>query len=720
MNKKISLIIVICASSSFAACGMLNWNLVDTCNEGARRCYTSNVQVCLNGQWVLETKCQGDAPICGSVNGMPACVANPSSKCVRPGDDTEYDLGSSFCGEDGKLYECVTLENGSSAFVGSDCPPKRPVCNVDEGFCRAYRKCKFDDGSATMAHGEMTCVENELASCFDGELVLEADCEKRGKVCDTSTASCVDPTAYDCEFGSMTIPDGAATCYGDKILRCTRGGIVQESCATHVPNASGACMIAGNAVTCGFVCNSDSELSEDGLRCEKMPKFDNVLAIRKAYDRFVDPNACRMKETRNTVKRADVRLTGIVTSLHNSGFYVQDTQGGIRVVCPDKSCMRYANGENVAVGDKVSVVSNGIGQRNCDLQIQPVKGSSLSVEKIASNQNVFLDMVVVEDLTNNGPRNLNLGKLVRLSGAEVTDHVKQFWKVKQGNSEITISPNIIGKNVLNTALNVGRVYSITGIGIYAANEVRLAPCYVDDIVEECANGSFRCNPTTNQFETCYWGQWQEARSCSEFNYASAGGSSVNATMFACNANNSGCVITQCAPGYRPTQNGMACEIAGRVNNCSLDIRGNKPSPGTAFCDSEYSWNSCSPTGYDEGARPCRAGEFCNPATINTTFKCEKRTSSACNENELKCRGKKNYSICIDGQWIDGTTQPGQKCVNNRLTCKVSEFCNNNQWYTCDSRTGNVSPGVDCKLNASGNTVCGTRLNECVPPQIAVP
>ena len=388
-------------------------------------------------------------------------------------------------------------------------------------------------------------------------------------------------------------------------------------------------------------------LSDDGSSCVEVAKFDAVLTIREAYDALVDSETCGSGATSNTVKHADVALTGVVTALRSMGFYVQDTTGGIFVSCKDKTCLKYADDTNVAIGDNVKVTSNGVGHYYCDLQVQALKDSSVSIEKLAPAQTVEPTTALIEDIAQDGAKNLNLGKLVVLSGLEAVS--------------------------LDAAMNVGKSYGITGIGVYAYNEVRLAPRMREDIVEECAEGTYLCNPETNEYQHCYWGQWMEAKPCSGFNFTAADGSNVYATEFACNAANDGCIITACAEGYQPTANSLACESevvpptctdgkmqcsgANDIQTCTdgswaaaVSCASTITHATTAICETTGDTAVCKVTDCDEGFMPNDDGLSC----VTAPEPCGEGDDKRCNPetNEYQRRTNTNNAGLGFGQTLN--------------------------------------------------------------------
>ena len=646
-----------------------------------------------DGAGVFEpTTCEGDTPVCGMNGETAACVAGSAVKCTKDGDENEYDLDSTYCGDDGKLYTCTEQEDGSGAFIASDCPAELPVCDLDEGNCRAYKTCSVD--STQIPHGGKTCVGDVVRLCDDGALEDDTDCAANDQVCDSATSSCIDKSPENCTVDSTTISNGATICIGIEKVACTNGTTTNEACTTTVENASPTCAMIESVATCGFACNDGYILSDDGSSCVEVAKFDAVLTIREAYDALVDSETCGSGATSNTVKHADVALTGVVTALRSMGFYVQDTTGGIFVSCKDKTCLKYADDTNVAIGDNVKVTSNGVGHYYCDLQVQALKDSSVSIEKLAPAQTVEPTTALIEDIAQDGAKNLNLGKLVVLSGLEAVSLDEHGnWKAKQGDAEINVTPTLIDKDILKTAMNVGKSYGITGIGVYAYNEVRLAPRMREDIVEECTEGTYLCNPETNEYQLCYWGQWMEAEPCSGFNFTASGGSNVYATEFACNAANDGCIITACAEGYQPTANSLACEAeevpptctdgkmqcsgANDIQTCvdgswatAVSCASTITHATTATCETTGDTAVCKATACDGGFVVSEDGLSCEAEVVPPT----------CTDGKMQCSGANDIQTCVDGSWatadscvslITNATAANCEASGDTAVCKVT-------------------------------------------------
>lgn len=765
MNKKIALILACCAATSFAACNeTTEWNFTESCDAEAKRCVESTIQVCKDGVWVLEATCEGNTPWCDVATHT--CIAQPVVKDCQDGakkcdqnavwtcktgkwekttdcnvgdktcnsttyvcdpkaqtevtcdhNGTKLAVDASVCSDDTTLQTCTLSDDGTTAELKSaPCKDETPVC--DANACRAYNKCAAN--GVDVEHNATVCDGNVSKKCNDGTLEIVEDCTTKtpAQVCLATTGECYTPEANDCTNVTPTIPNGTTVCVDINKVTCTNGTTSSDPCTTTVGNATATCSMIDEVATCGFNCDEGYTLSEDKTGCDPIPQYTTVSAIRAAYDTIVDSATCSVKETSNTVVAADVKLNGVVTGIraNGKGIFIQDTTGGIQINCTNGDCIKYADDSNVAIGDSVEIVADGVGQYFCDLQVRALSTTPVDVKKLTTPlTEITPEMIILTDLTNNGAKNAKLGKLVTIANIKAgtyntSNQSNHYWPVSQGTDNFTVAAYLMATDVLQGAMVKDKVYTVTGIPVYTFNEVRLAPRSAVDILEECADGSYVCDPATNTYKSCFWGTWSEPDSCSKFGYTS----NANATSFACNTANDGCVITACSEGYKPTTDGKECEADTPAveNNCSLDMNGKKPGLGSFFCVSKTTWNFCSDTtGLDQtsSGQTCADNEICNPATINTLPGCEEK----CVDNDIKCDGETKYSLCISGEWIDGIVQPGQKCEGNKLKCIEASTCFDNEWYSCDSATGDVTKGKSCKTQSDGNTVCGTQLNECV-------
>lgn len=672
---------------------------------------------------LTPTDCSTDSKVCGNdaenkadcIDAQPA----PSVKCTKDGDKTEYEVGDKYCGADNKLYTCTASEDGTTAtYQSAACPGNTPVCDNTANDCRAYNNCTLNN--APVAHDAHVCDGNVSKKCNDGTIENVENCaaENPAKVCLATTGECYTPEANDCTNVTPTIPNGTTVCVDINKVTCTNGTTSSDPCTTTVGNATATCSMIDEVATCGFNCDEGYTLSEDKTGCDPIPQYTTVSAIRAAYDTIVDSATCSVKETSNTVVAADVKLNGVVTGIraNGKGIFIQDTTGGIQINCTNGDCIKYADDSNVAIGDSVEIVADGVGQYFCDLQVRALSTTPVDVKKLTTPlTEITPEMIILTDLTNNGAKNAKLGKLVTIANIKAgtyntSNQSNHYWPVSQGTDNFTVAAYLMATDVLQGAMVKDKVYTVTGIPVYTFNEVRLAPRSAVDILEECADGSYVCDPATNTYKSCFWGTWSEPDSCSKFGYTS----NANATSFACNTANDGCVITACSEGYKPTTDGKECEAETPAveNNCSSDMNGDKPELGSYFCVSKTTWNFCNDTtGKDLSplGQACADNKICNPATINTPLGCEEK----CLDDAIKCDGETKYSLCISGEWIDGIVQPGQKCEDNKLTCIEASTCFDNEWYSCNSETGDVTKGKSCKTQSDGNTVCGTQLNECV-------
>ena len=739
-----------CDKNAVWTCKTGKWEKTTDCNEGDKTC-NSTTFVCdpkaqpevtcdhngiklavgatfCDGETTLKTCTASEdgttaslTPTDCDADNKAACIDGqqpaPTVKCTREGEETEYEVGDKYCGADNTLYTCTASADGTTAtYQSAQCQGNTPVCDNTANDCRAYNDCTLNN--APVAHNARACDGNVSKKCNDGTFETVEDCSTKSpaQVCLATSGECYTPEANDCTNVTPTIPNGTTVCVDINKVTCTNGTTSSDPCTTTVGNATATCSMIDEVATCGFKCDEGYTLSEDKTGCDPIPQYTTVSAIRAAYDTIVDSATCSVKETSNTVVAADVKLNGVVTEIraNGKGIFIQDTTGGIQINCTNGDCIKYADDSNVAIGDSVEIVADGVGQYFCDLQVRALSTTPVDVKKLTTPlTEITPEMVILTDLTNNGAKNAKLGKLVTIANIKAgtyntSNKSNHYWPVSQGTDNFTVAAYLMATDVLQGAMVKDKMYTVTGIPVYTFNEVRLAPRSAVDILEECADGSYVCDPATNTYKSCYFGTWSEPDSCSQFGYTS----NANATSFACNTANDGCVITACSAGYKPTTDGNACEAETPAveNNCSLDMNGKKPGLGSYFCVNKTTWNFCSDTtGQDmsTSGQACADNKICNPATINTG--CEEK----CVDNAIKCNGETKYSLCVSGEWIDANVLPGQKCEGDKLTCIGASTCFDNEWYSCEIATGKAKKEKSCKTQSDGKTVCGTQPNDCV-------
>ena len=150
---------------------------------------------------LTPTDCSTDSKVCGNdaenkadcIDAQPA----PSVKCTKDGDETEYEVGDKYCGDNNTLYTCTLSEDGTTAtFESAPCADKTPVC--DANACRAYNKCAAN--GVDVEHNATVCDGNVSKKCNDGTLEIVEDCTIKtpAQVCLTESGKCGDAPATAC------------------------------------------------------------------------------------------------------------------------------------------------------------------------------------------------------------------------------------------------------------------------------------------------------------------------------------------------------------------------------------------------------------------------------------------------------------------------------------------------------------------------------------------
>ncbi len=267
-------------------------------------------------------------------------------------------------------------------------------------------------------------------------------------------------------------------------------------------------------------------------------------------------------------------------------------------------------------------------------------------------------------------------------------------------------------DVVKTAMTANKTYDVTGVAIWNWNAVRVAPRSPADIVEVCANDTYKCD--ANQFQKCSSGQWQAAQNCSEFNFAASESSNANASAYACNTTKDGCIITACLAGYKPNATGNACETD--PNYCTTGVCSEteyKP------CNTEthaYGTAESKPAAVENGSWNCDAASgwslTCNPdyelnAAKNACVEIETCTSNKCEDNK--------YYTCTGGSYDAGTLAPGL-VTGGQWNCEVATG-----WTLTCSDPYEKDTATACKLidgkcvansDCDGGKLCNTTNNVC--------
>ncbi len=714
------------------------------CTAGDTKCDANNNLVTCGseGTWGTGVACAGDTPVCGTKDGKAACVEQPAATC-QDSDDKAQAVGYAYCnengkrivcGENGKWSEdaeclgkvCVDGNEGASATCrdydscmsgndeyshnakicdgdavkicndgewtdGENCATINKKCDTANNVasCRDYNACTLN--ATTVNNGADACDGDVLKTCNDGKLEVKQNCANNSQICDAATKTCKDPQITDCTVDGQTVSTGKSVCSGVDIVTCNEGATSSQTCTTDVGFATAKCDDSGDVPACDFICNDGYYLDQG--KCSE--KYTTVKQIRDDYSVFVDDSSCNSKDTSNTVKDAQVEITGVVTGIRqdDTGFYIQDTTGGIQVYCSDKACIKYSNSGNMTVGDSVKVVADGIGQYWCEMQIRQNEGA-VSVEKLDSALDAIApDTVTIQDLNNNNnSKNKHLGKLVKIADATAgnwvsTGSFKDYRPVKQNDAEIAVASYLMDATVAKNAMTEANIYDVTGVLIWRFSKVRVAPRSEADFVEKCETGK------------CKDGNHYACKDDNTYDTGESIPENVANGSWSCQP--TGWTLT-CTAGYKLSESKTACETDPDYCTAGVCSESNYKPCDTAT--NTFKEAVSKPEAVDNGTWNCDAANGWT-LTCNADYqlneeqnKCEaKTTPSECTDTETKCENTTDgavVSTCETGSWKAAAADNTKSCAGNVLgECKNGanrcatdgtaslEICANGAWTT---------------------------------------
>lgn len=232
-----------------------------TCQSGVCKCPSGKTEV--NGQCETST-CANGGVTCSS--GVCDTSSGECVECLSKGDCSSgvCDTGSKTC------VECLT---NSDCTGGKECSNKK--CVVPDPCagitCSGGKSCV--DGTCKCPSGQIdnggTC---EAPNCANGGI----DCEKHGKVCNTSSGECVECTQDSHCSGNMTCQNNSCTCPSDKPNKNSSGQCVQCTSDSHCGDnekcntSSNSCEAAQEYCVTGSIYYSDGTCST-AYNSEKTP-----------------------------------------------------------------------------------------------------------------------------------------------------------------------------------------------------------------------------------------------------------------------------------------------------------------------------------------------------------------------------------------------------------------------------------------------------------------
>lgn len=229
---------------------------------------------------LTPTDCSTDNKVCGNdADNKAACIdaqpPAPTVKCTKDGDETEYEVGAKYCGDDNKLFTCTLNEDGTTAtFQPADCAAETPVCDNTANDCREYKACTLNN--APVAHDAHVCDGNVSKKCNDGTLEIVKDCAADAQVCLADTGVCGAATPTACTDATVgTVENGKTVCKENNVYTCNNKQLSKTTDCTVTPDDTSKSFVAtciaasgDTAAHCDKKCAEDTALNEAGDACE--------------------------------------------------------------------------------------------------------------------------------------------------------------------------------------------------------------------------------------------------------------------------------------------------------------------------------------------------------------------------------------------------------------------------------------------------------------------
>ena len=249
---------------------------------------------------LTPTDCSTDSKVCGNdaenkadcIDAQPA----PSVKCTKDGDETEYEVGDKYCGDNNTLYTCTLSEDGTTAtFESAACQGDKPVCDNTAKECRAYNNCTLNN--APVAHDALACDGNVSKKCNDGTLEIVEKCAtlKPAQVCLNSTGLCDVAPATSCTDATVgTVENGKTVCKENNVYTCNNTQLSKTTDCTVTDAESAAHLVSvctpgeqGANATCVKKCAEDYKFGEGANANKCVAAHDQQCKINTVANKQV-------------------------------------------------------------------------------------------------------------------------------------------------------------------------------------------------------------------------------------------------------------------------------------------------------------------------------------------------------------------------------------------------------------------------------------------------
>jgi hypothetical protein len=509
-----------------ADCTVGEGETAKTVEHGAYICAEDGRQVCDNGT-MKPAACEGELGAC--VDGAcVACVADETKCVIEDGVHKQYTCGEGNVWGEGE--PCAEGEFCDDGEGGNSCKPLNDLltcptdsmsgcdtlygmdyvvyCDPDSGEKRYVFPCEGNTYCANQ-YGSADCYEKPLENGLCGTGYEE--CDPAQSSVDKAAEWCADWTGDP--YATSKSGSDNLVCAATGEMGCKINTEHCKYCGDHEIGYNEMCemdndgniIFASDTFTCHDVPGLDASKKYRGTpECDSSAcmldkgtcildadtTYITIKSIRDDYNNLVDTATCSKSLTSNTYVFATVEVTGVVTAIRSNGmgFFMEDftvgQEAGVLVYCQNKQCVN-----DLAVGDKVTVTSDAVGQYYCEMQLRASDetNSPISVTKLESGVALTSAAITSAELATGNPyNNAYSARLVTLSdvttGSAYQSSGTKGWPVTDAAGSAIISEYLFGKT-LKDSMTADTLYSsVTGVVAYTFNNIAVAPRNADDIV----------------------------------------------------------------------------------------------------------------------------------------------------------------------------------------------------------------------------------------------
>lgn len=692
------------------------------------------------------TDCSTESKVCGNdAENKAACIDGqqpaPTVKCTRDGDETEYEVGDKYCGDNNTLYTCTLSEDGTTAtYQSAACPDATPVCDNTANDCRAYNKCTLNN--APVAHDATVCDGNVSKKCNDGTLEIVKDCATDAQVCLNSTGLCDVAPATSCTDTIGTVENGKTVCKENNVYTCNNTQLSKTTDCTVTDAESAAHLVSvctpgeqGANATCVKKCAEDYKFGEGDKANKCVAAHDQQCKINTVDDKQVAQYRTAESEggytAWNNCAKDDFSIYGCKENKEC------DLTG-----CVDTHEIATIDGKKVCVKKKVNNCGNDVDGKKAEMDTTYCTSETQYAMCANDGQNVYTSLLFTCPDTYQCVKT----KVNDINGCACTEATAPTCKVKTSGAAYISACNLetgelvdedcpMPAGAKSTSCDNNKCDFVCGVATPVKNQAGTAcvKC-TDPTATQCPAGKFckasgicgdaaaacTANVCQNGFINYCTGdegakKYADAVSCIENGVGK------------CNADNNACetTVVSCNVDYMLVEN--ACKKYDTVEctkgictdsyyfGCPAATEGaakryhsapvEKPAVdanGTWACGEATGWTlTCTETDLYEVKDgkcalkdgKCKADADCTDATktkCNTTTKtCEASATPApeCTGDAIQCVDETKYKSCTaEGTWdtTEKTVETGLKCEANSLKCIAEIGCVGNISYVCEN------------------------------------